>query len=493
MPELRVIPSDPSSRPPRIRRSKSSKRRATVLVLVHVAIAAHLTHWLVAGRTMTPLELSEAAALARHGVVNAGLVFFAVMILLTAVLGRFFCGWGCHLVALQDACRALLERLGHKPRPLRSRLLRWVPILAFFYAFLWPALHRARIDFGPLETEWTTADFWATFPGWIVGGLTFLVCGALAVYFLGAKGFCTYACPYGAIFAGAERLAPFRIRVTDACAGCGHCTAVCTSNVRVHEEVRDFGMVVDSGCMKCLDCVSVCPKDALYYGIGAPPLLTKRRARGTSLERFPLRWSEEIVAALAFVAAFLTFRGLYGQIPFLMALGLAGVLAFLVLLTTQLWTRPNLAFRGFQLKRGGRLLPAASGLLTLMAVVGALWLHSAVVRVWIAQGDAATDLLARHHAAALSPTPPTLTTAERRRLAGGRAAYARAERVGWIATAGAAPRIALMSRLLGEDDAARRFAELALARDEMREDMALLLRAMERIPAEPEDDRSPDR
>ena len=59
-----------------------------------------------------------------------------------------------------------------------------------------------------------------------------------------------------------------RIRVTDACAGCGHCTAVCTSNVRVHEEVRDYGMVVDSGCMKCLDCVSVCPNDALYYGAG---------------------------------------------------------------------------------------------------------------------------------------------------------------------------------------------------------------------------------
>ena len=29
--------------------------------------------------------------------------------------------------------------------------------------------------------------------------------------------------------------------MTDACEHCGHCTVVCTSNVRVHEEVRDFG------------------------------------------------------------------------------------------------------------------------------------------------------------------------------------------------------------------------------------------------------------
>ena len=31
--------------------------------------------------------------------------------------------------------------------------------------------------------------------------------------------------------------------MTDACEGCGHCTAVCSSNVRVHAEVRDFGLV----------------------------------------------------------------------------------------------------------------------------------------------------------------------------------------------------------------------------------------------------------
>src|SRR6185503_18805376 len=67
-----------------------------------------------------------------------------------------------------------------------------------------------------------------------------------------------------------DKLATGRILVTDACEGCGHCTAVCTSNVRVHEEVAKFGMVVDPGCMKCMDCVSVCPNDALYFGFANP-------------------------------------------------------------------------------------------------------------------------------------------------------------------------------------------------------------------------------
>src|SRR4029453_12361217 len=128
----------------------------------------------------------------------------------------------------------------------------------------------------PWETrsELVRADFWATFPqsAWIIVPFL-LVCGFATVYFLGSKGFCTYGCPYGGFFAPLDKLATGRILVTDACEGCGHCTAVCTSNVRVHEEVREYGMVVDPGCMKCMDCVSVCPNDALYFGFAKPAIV----------------------------------------------------------------------------------------------------------------------------------------------------------------------------------------------------------------------------
>ena len=75
-----------------------------------------------------------------------------------------------------------------------------------------------------------TEDLWDRFPGWIVGALTFAICGFVIVYLLGNKGFCTYACPYGGVFALADKAAAGRILVTDACEGCGHCTATCTSN-----------------------------------------------------------------------------------------------------------------------------------------------------------------------------------------------------------------------------------------------------------------------
>lgn len=50
-------------------------------------------------------------------------------------------------------------------------------------------------------------DFWQTFPGVVMAVPFLLVCGCVAVWFLGQKGFCTYACPYGGFFA-LDRYAP---------------------------------------------------------------------------------------------------------------------------------------------------------------------------------------------------------------------------------------------------------------------------------------------
>lgn len=474
---LTVIQPSQSKR--KIRSSRTTRWRAAVLIIVHLLIAAHIAHWLSTGRTTTPIEPSEAAQLAASGVINAGLLFFAVTIVLTAVFGRFFCGWACHLVALQDWARALLEKFGRRPKPLRSRLLRWVPAIAFVYAFLWPAIYRVIVGrpMPAIRTEFTTTEFWATFPGWVVGGLTFLVCGFLAIYFLGAKGFCTYACPYGAAFGVADRLSPLRIRVTDACEGCGHCTAVCTSNVRVHEEVRDFGMVVDSGCMKCLDCVSVCPNDALYYGTGSLPLWTEPRAEGRKMERFPLSWAEETVLALSFAVGFFTYRGLYGLVPFLMALGLAGVLAYLVLLTFQVATRTNHTFKGWALKRAGSIRPAGWLLLAGMTLLAAVWAHSSIVRFHTYRGDIGYRA-AKAWASSLldvAATRPEVAAAERKRIVDGYTAFGRVDRLGWMKSHGLEAKRAWQAAVLGEGDALERHARAAVERGELPAEMHQLL------------------
>ena len=387
----------------KIARSRASRVRAFVLVLVHLAIAAHIAHWYSTGETMTPLEPSEAMEFSKHSVINAGFVFFLAATVLTAIFGRFFCGWACHIVALQDLCQWMLLKVGIRPKPLRSRALLFVPSIAFIYMFLWPLAYRLWIgeDISTRSTEWTTSNFWETFPPWPIALLTFAVCGFAVVYFLGSKGFCTYACPYGALFGLVDKVAPGRIRVTDACEGCGHCTATCTSNVNVAAEVRDYGQVVDAGCMKCLDCVSVCPKDALYFGFGkvatAPRTDPPAHAKGTPIERGKLkRWGslllkEELLVVLLFALGLVSFRGLYGAVPFLFALGLAAILASIGLLYARMFTRSEVQLQSTLLKSGGKFTGAGQTFLGGCFVFGLFWAHSGAVQLHEHRAELAFD------------------------------------------------------------------------------------------------------
>lgn len=392
-PALPILPADGSPSPRPAKKRGRGRIRAGVLILVHVVLLLHIAHYQRTGRSLSPIEPSEAMATIELGHVNAGAILFGVAIASTAIFGRFFCGWGCHLVALQDFCGFLLRRLGLRPKPFRSRLLVIVPFALAFYMFLWPTAKRLWLgDPHPgFENHLLTENFWQTFPGPIVTVVTFVVCGGLIVWLLGNKGFCTYACPYGAFFSVADRIAPARIRVTDACHQCGQCTANCTSNVAVHAEVRDFGMVVDPGCMKCMDCVSVCPNGALYYGFSggmaageaqnadhAKPQRTKKS--------YDFTLPEEIFALAVTALTVFAVRGLYDITPLLLSVATGVITAWLAILFKRFFERRDMRLQNLQLKRNGR----ATGTGVLVMILLAAWfgftIHSATVQFFRYQG-----------------------------------------------------------------------------------------------------------
>ena len=198
----------------------------------------------------------------------------------------------------------------------------------------------------------------------------------MTVYFLGSKGFCTYACPYGGFFSLADKLSPGKIRVTDACNQCGHCTATCTSNVIVHAEVKQYGMVVDPGCMKCMDCVSVCPNDALYFGFGKPSVVVPK----SIAKNYSLTWPEEVAGAVLFLASFLAVWDVYQLVPMLMALGFATITTFLALRTWRLFRARDLSFYRFDLKSSGTIRKAGWVFLSFALLWIGLNAHSGWVR-----------------------------------------------------------------------------------------------------------------
>ena len=395
------------------------KWRATVLVVVHLAIVAHAVQWLVSGmrdgvrNTLSPVEPSEAMHALEGGRINAGFVMFILAIITTALFGRFFCGWLCHIVALQDLCGWMMKKIGIHPKPWRSRLLLWVPLAVAVYMFIWPTFRREVVvrafaalggtmpawmgEVQPLRgftNQFMVEDFWASFPPYYIAIPMLLIIGFGMVYFLGAKAFCTYGCPYGGFFGPVDRLAPVRIKVSDACNGCGHCTAVCTSNVRVSEEVRDYGAVVDPGCMKCLDCVSVCPNGALSVGFATPAIFTKPRnvesaklaAKKRSL-RYDLTLREELVAGVIFYLLVFGYRGMYGQVPLLLAVAMAGLGTFAIHSTWRLMRDANVRGPFWQLKRGGRVTAAGGAFALFTAAFTAVGLQGVVMNYASLRGD----------------------------------------------------------------------------------------------------------
>jgi Flp pilus assembly protein TadD/ferredoxin len=286
--------------------------------------------------------------------------------------------------------------------------------------FLWPVVYRvaAGVPAPKITLSLTTSNLWANMPGWIIGGSTLVVVGFVCVYVLGAKGFCTYACPYGALMRVAEPLAPLRIRVTDACRQCASCTAACTSNVRVHEQVRDWGMVRDNDCMKCLDCVAACPNEALYLGFGAPAMAGRARVSTPAHRPWNVRWSEELVLAVTFVAGFFILRGLYGEVPFLMTLGAAGAIALLALVSVRLLSRSDVRFSVHRLKRGGRITVAGWCFTVLATLLAAALGHSAVVRYHEVRAESvfADITRVRNEAMDLGRRPGELAEGDRRQV-----------------------------------------------------------------------------
>lgn len=400
-----------------MKKSKASVWRVAVLVLVHVLFVVHLWHWIAKGTTISPVEPSESMYAIELGKLNAGLVFFALAILSTFIFGRFFCGWACHVVALQDLCAWMMKKIGIHPKPFRTRLLVITPLLLGLYMFVWPTFEREAVL--PLlkwanvawptwllgepgvrpefSNAFMTDDFWHTFPTWQVAIPFFLVCAFATVYLMGSKAFCTYGCPYGGIFGVVDKVSFGKIVVSDACEGCGHCTATCTSNVRVHEEVRDFGKVMDPGCMKCMDCVSVCPNGALSWSFAAPSMFTKPRTleaevRQSAPKRYDLSLGLEAALLVAGIAIFWCYRSMLNAVPLLMAAGMAAVAVYLLFRTITLFRDANVRGAHMQLKLKGKITVAgwAFALMTVVALAAAAWSGAVRINLWRADaGDLA--------------------------------------------------------------------------------------------------------
>ncbi len=448
-----------------IRSSRTSRWRAAALITLTLLMIGHIIQWWISGQTISPIEPSETMQTLQTGAVNAGFIFFTLAILGTLIFGRFVCGWGCHILALQDFCAWLLKKFGLTPKPFRSRLLVFVPLIVALYMFVYPTAYRFftapknEAILPQFTNHLVTNDFWTTFPSVSVAIPFLFICGFMTVYFLGSKGFCTYACPYGGFFSLADKISPGKIRVTDACNQCGHCTATCTSNVLVHSEVKQYGMVVDTGCMKCMDCVSVCPNDALYFGFGKPSIVVPK----TIKKNYSLTWIEEFVGAFVFAASFLAVWDVYQLVPMLMALGIATVTTFLALRSLRLFRANDLSFYRFNLKLSGKIRKAGWIFLIFSLVWIGLNIHSGWIHYHESAGGRAFQNITLPDELALAQTKPDqwLSPIDRTNIAEGTKHLQVAVNGGLFVNSDAIPKLAWFEYLSGNTEQAVKLLAVA--------------------------------
>lgn len=219
------------------------------------------------------------------------LVWAVPVILLTAFLGRVFCGFACPLGALNQGLGWLARRVtanfpGARGAALRARLADnrhspWQAAKYYVLAFLLAAACFGSLQTGLLDplplvfrsvnmtlAPMADAGFQALFVKprhYASAWLLFAVLAAiLGLNFVRPRFFCRYVCPLGALFGLLNRFTPWRMgKVDDSTHGeCGNCTLCDTY---CEGACRPSGVLVASECLMCMNCLEACPQGRMTF------------------------------------------------------------------------------------------------------------------------------------------------------------------------------------------------------------------------------------
>lgn len=219
-------------------------------------------------------------------------------IALALAAGRAWCGWLCPLGAVLDWTPPRTPRVQADPRDAWRRAKHGALLVILFAALLGnltvlvldpltilfrtmtasvlpaanallTAAESALYAIGPLQRPLEGVDRILRSAG-LVGGepafqqgiLLALVFGAiLALNAIRPRFWCRYLCPLGALLGVVSKVAFLRHRVdSGACNACGKCARACPMGTI--DPARGYA-ADPTECTMCLDCVAVCPADAV--------------------------------------------------------------------------------------------------------------------------------------------------------------------------------------------------------------------------------------
>ena len=331
---------------------KAQTYRTWSRIFLMMLTTFHLVTWYALGIHAVGSIGIEAwfSGLAR-GVVNAGFVFWILVLVSVLLFGRAFCGWFCWFGGYLD----LVEwSIGSK---LKIKLPRTIPL----YLAVIPFVALFAKAYGSFLLKWldglpATFTFnlaepqpWGVQQTGLSILITFVLYGPVLLFVFGRHAWCRYLCPIGALLKIFNRIGIGRVRlVNEKCNGCGKCNRVCDMQVNVLGNLKDHGQVVSSNCIRCLKCTDECPMGAIAFRMRrqenvALSAEAVSKAENATLKRRRLSGLDlAIVALWCSISLFFTFSARQSasqEIKITMAAGLLLVIYGVVRLAQKVWQR----------------------------------------------------------------------------------------------------------------------------------------------------------
>jgi polyferredoxin len=261
--------------------------------------------------------LISASVMAAAKQVVPTVLWSLILVALTVVLGRFFCGWVCPLGTLLDAARRLLRirprvrTVNHRWQHAKYFLLGVIlisavfslPLVGYFDPFsilmrgltcavdpLWnrgvSAIFTWLYQHAPAAVTNVSEPLFAFLKKTALPfqNATFLFTGVslgilLAVFaleFVQRRFWCRYVCPLGGLLALLSRRSLVRRLPVKSCKNCGICGEICRMDAFDSE-----GRLAPEACNLCMDCIDECPHDRAKFIV--------RKARATAAPLDPSR------------------------------------------------------------------------------------------------------------------------------------------------------------------------------------------------------------
>lgn len=224
-----------------------------------------------------------------------------VLLILSIVLGRFFCGWICPLGTTVDGFDNLTKARYHNEKAPNLKWLKFSILIIVLLAALLSVQLVGFVDPIPLFTRTTVTFLYPLFALIIDGFMGFLMSFGfleniafsmtdalrgtvlpiqmiafqgsvlIGLIFLTIIGFafvhrrfwCRNLCPLGALYGFFSRFRWYRRRVSEDCTDCGLCMRKC----RMGAIPEDYKSTDHIECINCMDCQAVCPVDAVSFGL----------------------------------------------------------------------------------------------------------------------------------------------------------------------------------------------------------------------------------